>query len=69
MTVNGWTDAQHALSYLARIDEIPHRTEGEAVMLDLVNPRRCVRPSTVNATATNQRIPSGEHPDALAGDA
>jgi len=29
-----WTSASHALDYLARADQIPHRTEGEAVVLD-----------------------------------
>ncbi len=33
---NQWTTASHALGYLARADAIPHRTEGEAVLLDLV---------------------------------
>ncbi|MEL6458868.1 MAG: class I SAM-dependent methyltransferase [Cyanobacteria bacterium J06641_2] len=30
---NLWTSAEHALSYLAQADNIPHRTEGEAVLL------------------------------------
>jgi tRNA (cmo5U34)-methyltransferase len=34
--VNQWTAASHALTYLSRADRIPHRTEGEAVLLDLV---------------------------------
>ncbi|MBD1910353.1 MULTISPECIES: class I SAM-dependent methyltransferase [unclassified Leptolyngbya] len=33
---NLWTSADHALSYLARADQIPHRTEGERVLLDHV---------------------------------
>jgi tRNA (cmo5U34)-methyltransferase len=33
---NLWTSADHALSYLAIADTIPHRTEGEAVLLNQV---------------------------------
>lgn len=33
---NLWTSAEHALSYLAQADNIPHRTEGEAVLLEEV---------------------------------
>jgi SAM-dependent methyltransferase len=35
---NQWTTASHALDSLARADAIPHRTEGEAVLLALVPP-------------------------------
>ncbi|MBW4631642.1 MAG: class I SAM-dependent methyltransferase [Iphinoe sp. HA4291-MV1] len=34
--VNLWTSANHALRYLAEADRIPHRTEGEAVLLEHV---------------------------------
>jgi tRNA (cmo5U34)-methyltransferase len=32
--VNLWDTPEHALDYLKRADSIPHRTEGEAVLLD-----------------------------------
>ena len=35
---NQWQSAEHALSYLQRADRIPHRTEGEAALLDEVPP-------------------------------
>ena len=34
--VNLWTSAEHALDYLQRADQIPHRTEGEAVLLEFL---------------------------------
>lgn len=40
--MNDWTNAERALGYLARADRIPHRTEGEAVLLDHV-PREVQR--------------------------
>jgi len=36
VAVNKWASADHALTYLSRADQIPHRTEGEAVLLDHV---------------------------------
>lgn len=34
--VNLWSSTQHALDYLRQADSIPHRTEGEAALLDCV---------------------------------
>lgn len=34
--VNEWRSAEHALEYLRRADTIPHRAEGEGVLLELV---------------------------------
>ncbi|WP_243714091.1 class I SAM-dependent methyltransferase [Nostoc sp. 106C] len=34
--INLWSSADHALKYLAQADSIPHRTEGEAVLLEHV---------------------------------
>ncbi|NJM64180.1 MAG: methyltransferase domain-containing protein [Acaryochloris sp. RU_4_1] len=35
---NQWATANHALDYLARADQIPHRTDGEGVLLAHVPP-------------------------------
>lgn len=34
--VNEWQSHEHALDYLRRADSIPHRSEGEATLLELV---------------------------------
>ncbi len=37
-----WTSPEHALAYLSRADAVPHRTEGEAVVLECL-PRPLTR--------------------------
>jgi SAM-dependent methyltransferase len=36
--VNLWTSAEHALDYLGRADNIPHRVEGESSLLEFIPP-------------------------------
>jgi len=36
MAASEWTTTEHALGYLSRASALPHRTEGEAVLLDHV---------------------------------
>jgi tRNA (cmo5U34)-methyltransferase len=36
--MNDWSLAEHALSYLSRADKIPHRIEGESVLLEEIKP-------------------------------
>jgi tRNA (cmo5U34)-methyltransferase len=36
MSENLWPDVDHALAYLALADTIPHRTDGEQVLLEVL---------------------------------
>jgi tRNA (cmo5U34)-methyltransferase len=33
-TISDWSSPEHAINYLSRADTIPHRTEGESVLLE-----------------------------------
>jgi SAM-dependent methyltransferase len=41
-SLNEYASAEHALRYLSRVDSIPHRTEGEAALLEFI-PRHARR--------------------------
>ena len=49
-TYSEWQTVDHALAYLARADKLPHRTEGERVLLDQIsqNARRILDLGTGN---------------------
>jgi len=34
--INEWVNSEHAVSYLGRADQIPHRREGESTLLELL---------------------------------
>ena len=36
MSVNLWTSTEHALDYLSRADSLPHRVEGESILLEFI---------------------------------
>ena len=66
MSVNLWTSAEHALDYLGRADSIPHRTEGESTLLELIPPtaRRILDLGTGDGRLL--ALVKLDHPDATA---
>ena len=36
--MNEWQSSEHALAYLERADQLPHRSSGETVLLDEIPP-------------------------------
>ena len=63
MAVNLWNTAEHALDYLGRCDSIPHRTEGEASLLEFIPPatRRILDLGTGDGRLL--ALVRNEHPD------
>ncbi len=66
MSVNLWTSTEHALDYLGRADSIPHRTEGESTLLELIPPtaRRILDLGTGDGRLL--ALVKLDHPDATA---
>jgi tRNA (cmo5U34)-methyltransferase len=66
MSVNLWSSTQHALDYLGRADSIPHRTEGESTLLELIPPtsRRILDLGTGDGRLL--ALVKLDHPDATA---
>ena len=65
MPHNKWTSAEHAHEYLGRADSIPHRTEGEAMLLEALppHPRRILDLGTGDGrllTLVKERHPHAE---------
>lgn len=66
MSVNLWSSTEHALDYLGRADSIPHRTEGESTLLELIPPtaRRILDLGTGDGRLL--ALVKLDHPDATA---